>query len=119
MWATLTSIVMLITVAITGYYAVIFLRNADRAMVTATHSAELLPQVMAGRYLVMFLLALGVLLANDVRMAAYFLAVSAILGLYDGWLYWSRGLPNFKHTMTGVLAVGGLSVAVVASLVRT
>ncbi|MEX0284827.1 MAG: hypothetical protein AB3N23_09465 [Paracoccaceae bacterium] len=103
----LTTLVMLITAAITGYLAYISLRDPVKAMDTVTHRVELLPHVMAGRYLVLFLLTLGVLIFGQPGVAAYFLAVCAVLGLYDGWVYASRGLPHIKHTATGLLSFGG------------
>ncbi|MGB1388047.1 MAG: hypothetical protein ACPG61_04065 [Paracoccaceae bacterium] len=110
MWATLTTLVMLITAGFTGYYALISLRNPEKAMETATHETQLLPHIMAGRYLVLFLLTVGVLLLGDTKVAAYFLAVCTVLGLYDGWVYWSRGLPHMKHTTSGLLSLGGFAI---------
>lgn len=116
MWATLTTLVMLITAGFTGYYALIALRNPEQAMKTATHEVALLPHVMAGRYLVLFLLTLGVLMLGDPAVAAYFLAVCTVLGLYDGWVYWSRGLPHGRHTASGLLSLGGFCIVMGAVL---
>ena len=110
----MTYIAIVITVMITGYYAVLFARDPETAMATATHRLDLLPRVMAGRYIVLFLLTFGVLLMNDIRVSAYFFAVCTFLGLYDGWVYWSRGLPHFKHTITGLLALGALCISLLA-----
>ncbi len=118
MLETLTYAALGITVLITGYYAVIFLRDPQAALVTATHRPDLLPQVMAGRYMVVFLLTLGVLILNDLRVTIYFFAVCAFMGFYDGWVYWRRGLPHFKHTITGVLAAGALGLALLTLLAR-
>jgi ABC-type xylose transport system permease subunit len=114
MLETLTYAALAITVLITGYYAAIFLRDPQAALKTATHRAELLPQVMAGRYTVVFLLTVGVLVYNDLRVTTYYFAVCAFMGFYDGWLYWRRGLPHFKHTITGLLAFGALGLALLA-----
>ena len=110
MWATLTTLVMLITAGFTGFYAYASLRNPEAAMETATHELHLLPHIMAGRYLVLFLLTLGVLVLGQPGIAAYFLAVCTVLGLYDGWVYWSRGLPHWKHTQSGLLSLGGCCI---------
>lgn len=114
MLVTLTYITLVITVLITGYIAWLFVRDPQGAMETATHRLDLLPQVMTGRYIVVFLLALGALIYADVAVAAYFFAVCTFLGLYDGWLYWSRGLPHIKHTATGLLALGAFVIAILA-----
>ena len=87
MTGALVTAVMIITAGLTGFYALILLRNPEGAMKTATHQLHLLPQIMAGRYLVLFLLTLGVLFLGQPEVAAYFLAVCTMLGLYDGWVY--------------------------------
>ncbi len=110
----MTYIALFITVLITGYYAAWFVRDPELAMVKATHRIELLPQVMTGRYIVVFLFTLGALLMNDLRVSAYLFAVCAFIGFYDGWLYARRGLPHFKHTITGLLAFGALCVTLLA-----
>lgn len=107
-----------ITVAITGYYAWLFVRDAEEGMVKATHNHALLPRVMTGRYVVLFLISLGVMLFGDIAMIAYFFAVCTFLGLYDGWLYRSKGLPHGKHTITGVLALGAFCLTLFSLLQR-
>jgi len=114
MLETLTYGCLVVTVLITGYYALIFVRDPEAALDIATHRRDLLPQVMAGRYVVVFLLALGALVFNNVAVAAYFFAVCTFLGLYDGWVYRRNGLPHFKHTITGLLALGALCIALLA-----
>ncbi|MFV0515229.1 MAG: hypothetical protein ACK5MY_16595 [Jhaorihella sp.] len=114
MLPTLTHIALLITVLVTGCYAWIFVRDPESAMKIATHRSEYLPRVMAGRYVVLFLFALGVLAYNTAAVSAYFFAVCAFLGLHDGWVYWRHGLPHFKHTITGLLALGALGIALLA-----
>ena len=114
----LVDITLAVTLLITGYYAVLFLRDPQAAMATATHRLELLPQVMAGRYVVVFLFTLGVtvhfLVFRDAAVAAWFYAVCAFLGLWDGWIYRRRGLPHFRHTITGLLALGAFCIALLA-----
>ncbi|MGR3563999.1 MAG: hypothetical protein ACU0CS_08985 [Heliomarina sp.] len=110
----LTYIALAITVIITGYYAVLFIRDPETAMVRATHRPELLPNVMTGRYIVMFLFAFGVLLLDNAKFSTFFFAVCAFMGLYDGWIYRSRNLPHFKHTITGLLALGALGISILA-----
>ena len=114
MMGQFTYIALAITVIITGYYAVIFIRDPETAMVRATHRPELLPNVMTGRYIVMFLFAFGVLLLDNAKFSAFFFAVCAFMGLYDGWIYRSRNLPHFKHTITGLLALGALGISILA-----
>ncbi len=116
MWGVATILVILITAGITGYLALISLRDPVRAMATFTHRPELLPQIMAGRYLALFLLALGVLVLAQPEATACYLAVCAVLGLYDGWVYWSRGLPHARHTLTGLLSFGGFCIVLGAVL---
>ena len=111
---TAVHIALWVTVAITGFYAVIFMRDAEDGMKRATHIHELLPRVMAGRYVVVFLFSLGVLAFGNGPLIAYFFAICTFLGLYDGWLYYRRGLPHFKHTITGLLALIALVVSVLA-----
>ncbi|OWU75214.1 hypothetical protein [Phaeobacter sp. 22II1-1F12B] len=114
MMGQLTYIALAITVMITGYYAVIFIRDPEVALERATHRRELLPLVMTGRYIALFLFALGVMLLNDIKLSAFFFSVCAFIGLYDGWIYRSRNLPHFKHTITGLLALGALGISILA-----
>jgi hypothetical protein len=113
-WTAAIIGVMTITAGITGFMALLFLRDPARGLVAATHRPELLPQVMTGRYVVIFLLALGVLIHVSVgghpAVAAWFLAVCALMGLWDGGVYRRRGLPHARHTATGLLALGGLGI---------
>ena len=112
MWFTLTTLIMLITAGFTGFYAFVSLRDPVQVMETATHKMDLLPNIMAGRYLILFLLTLGVLVYGHTGVAIYFLAVCAVLGFYDGCVYWSRGLPHIKHTFSGILSlIGCLALA--------
>ncbi|MFC3117983.1 hypothetical protein [Jhaorihella thermophila] len=115
---TAIDITLVVTLCITGFYAVIFVRDPQAAMETATHRLDLLPRVMAGRYVVVFLFTLGVsihfLVYRDAAVAAWFYAVCAFLGLHDGWVYRRHGLPHFKHTITGLLALGALCITVLA-----
>ena len=114
MLASLSYVGLLVTVGITGYYALLFLRNPEAAMTKATHRLDLLPQVMTGRYVVVFLFVLGAVLINDLRVSAWLFGVCTFLGLYDGWVYYSRGLPHFKHTVTGLLALFALCLTLLA-----
>ena len=109
-------IALAITVAITGYIAWRFTRDAEEGMVWATHKHALLPRVMTGRYIMLFMFTLGVLLFGDIYMIAWLFAVCALVGFYDGWLYHTSGLPHGKHTFTGVLALGALGLTLVALL---
>jgi len=114
MLGTLIDIALAITVGITGYYALLFIRDAETGMEKATHDHALLPRVMTGRYVVVFLFALGVMFWGNTAMVAWFFAVCAFIGFYDGWLYHSQGRPHGKHTITGVLALGALCLTLVA-----
>jgi hypothetical protein len=109
-------IALAITVAITGYIAFRFVRDAEEGMVWATHHHALLPRVMTGRYVMLFLFTLGVMIYGDINMIAWLFAVCAFVGFYDGWLYRANGLPHGKHTFTGVLALGALGLTLFTML---
>lgn len=111
MLATLTYIALVITVGITGSLVWRFVRNRDAAMEWATHRLVHLPEVMTGRYIAIFAFAVGVLILNDPAVSVYFFVICTFIGFYDGWVYFSKGYPHWKHTITGVLSLAALLVA--------
>ena len=116
MLETLTYVALVLTLVFTGYYALIFLRDSASAMETATHELELLPEVMAARYVVVFLITAGIMIWGSPALITYFFAVCTFLGLYDGWVYYSRGLPHMKHTFSGLMSLLALFVSSLALL---
>lgn len=114
MWHVLADIGLIVTVAITGYFAVKFSRDPEGGLRAATHRLEFLPLVMAGRYLAIALLALGAFVYGDMVVIAYFFAVCAVMGVIDTWIYWRRGLPFVTHLIPGALAVLAVGISLMA-----
>lgn len=51
-------------------------------------------------------------------MIAVFCVAGAVMGLGDGLIYHRAGHPHIKHTLSGVLALGGLAVTVFYIMLR-
>ena len=115
---TLASLTILLAGAgifMTGYLALIFLRDPQKAMVQVTHRVEYLPKIMAGRYFAFFLLTIGATLSRDPQVIGVLFAVFAIVSFYDTWIYQRDGHPFWPHFAAGVASS---LVAVVALLAQ-
>lgn len=116
--AVLTMICGVISLGILAVMAAAFWASPERGLALTTHRAELLPRVMAGRYTAFALLAVFALVQGDPAFYAAFFAVCAFMGFADGLIYARAGLPHFKHTLSGVLSVVALGVALANLLVE-
>jgi hypothetical protein len=115
--AALTLACGVITLAILAGMAAAFWASPARGLALTTHRVELLPRVMAGRYTAFALLCLFVLIQRDPALFAAFFAVCAFMGFTDGLIYARAGHPHIKHTLSGVLSVIALAVALTNLLV--
>ncbi|MEP3698255.1 MAG: hypothetical protein ABJM74_07235, partial [Marinomonas sp.] len=79
-----------------------------------THKIENLPLVLANRYTAFAILGAVILIDGNLTLLAVFFAVSALMGLADGWNYARSNLPHIKHTMSGVLALIALVITLIA-----
>lgn len=114
----LTLVCGAITLVILATMATAFWASPARGLALTTHRLELLPRVMAGRYTAFALMALFVLIHGDPALFAAFFAVCAFMGFVDGLIYARAGLPHMKHTLSGVLSVVALGVALANLLVE-
>ena len=96
---------------VTGYLAVIFMRDPVRGMAEATHRPEKLPLVMIDRYIAFAFLALAAAWHGDPLVICGLFIAFAFMGLADAVIYAREGHPYIKHAGAGVAA---LIVAVVA-----
>jgi hypothetical protein len=91
-------------VVITALLALAFLRDPQRGLVQTTHRLELLPLVMADRYVAFTLLALAATLYGDFAVIAGLFSVFAFMGFADAWIYARAGHPFTKHLFAGLAA---------------
>lgn len=105
-----------ITALLLAYMAVLFWRDPEHGMRQTTHKLERLPEVMADRYTAFAFLALVFTLLADLRALAVLMVACAFMGLADGWIYSRRGLPHWKHTVSGILSLIALGVTILAIL---
>ena len=103
-------------VVVTGLLATLFTLNPAKGMVEATHHAEQLPQVMAGRYIALTMLALGATIYGDMAVIAFLFAVFAFLGFADAFIYARANRPMAKHLIAGITAAIVAAVALAAHL---
>jgi hypothetical protein len=103
-----------IGILVTGYLAVIFLRDPVAAMAQTTHRAEYLPRIMGGRYVGFFLFAIGAALSRDARVIGWLFAVFTVVSLYDVWVYRAGGHRFGPHLAAAVASAIGACVAALA-----
>ena len=104
-----------IAVALLGYMAVIFWRDPENGLKQTTHKVQNLPLVMANRYTAFAILGGAIVVSGDLTLLAVFFAVSAVMGLADGWNYARSNNPHIKHTASGIAALVGLIITLIAS----
>ena len=100
--------------ALLVYMAFLYWRDPQNGLEQTTHRLESLPLVLANRYTAFAILGAAILLRGDLTLLAVFFAVSALMGLADGWNYARSSLPHIKHTMSGVLAIIALIITLIA-----
>lgn len=100
--------------ALLAYMAVLFWRDPDNGLKQTTHKVDNLPLVLANRYTAFAILGAAILFSGNLTLLAVFFAVSALMGLADGWNYARSGDPHMKHTASGVLALIALGITLIA-----
>ncbi|MDQ7070940.1 MAG: hypothetical protein Q9M48_09435 [Rhodobacterales bacterium] len=105
-----------IGVAVTGYLAVIFLRDPQNGLQQTTHHAENLPSVMTDRYLAMTALAAGATFYGDFKVIAFLFATFAFMGFADAFIYARAGKSISKHMIAGGAAMIVVIVAILAQI---
>ena len=93
-----------------------FATNPVIAMDDVTHHLEHLPAVMAGRYAVLGLFAIGAAFTMNAWIIAYIYAGFAAMGFYDGSVYARANLNTTKHVRAGVLSAVVAGIALVLAL---
>ena len=101
-------------VLVTGFLALVFLRDPVKGMQQTTHRAEKLPEVMTDRYIAFTILALAATIYGDLNVIAVLFATFAFMGFADAWIYARRGFPIAKHVGAGVAALLVVVVALMA-----
>ena len=101
-------------VLMTGFLAVIFLRDPIAGLAQTTHRAEKLPDVMTDRYVAFAFLALGATIYGDFKVIAWLFAAFSFMGFADAWIYARGGFPIVKHVGAGVAALIVVIVALMA-----
>ena len=103
-------------VLVTGWLALIFLRDPQKGLEQTTHRLENLPEVMTDRYIAFTVLAIGATVYGDMKVIAVLFATFAFMAFYDAWIYARAGHAIGKHVGAGVaaslvVAVAGLALA--------
>lgn len=101
-------------VLVTGFLAVLFLRDPARGLKQTTHRAEKLPQVMTDRYIAFTMLAVGATFYGDMAVIAVLFTSFAFMGFADAYIYAKSGHPFKKHIGAGIAASLVVIVALAA-----
>jgi len=100
--ASFAIILSAVGVCVTALLAGLFLRDPVSGMAQVTHRAEDLPNIMTGRYIGFFLLALGATVYGDLKVITFLFAVFAFVSFFDTWTYARRGHKYAKHLQAGI-----------------
>jgi hypothetical protein len=116
MFALLAMIAAAIGGLVTLWLAVDFARDAQGAMRRATHRAEMLPQVMVGRYAAFTALAFGAAVYGDPWPILFLFLVFSAISAYDAALYARAGHAFLPHAAAAAACwiVIGLAAAALA-----
>lgn len=106
----LVKICLLLAALLVGVLAWLFWTNPEEGFRQSTHRPEQLPYVMADRYTAVAIIALGLVFFGTLEMIAVFFVAAAVMGLADGAIYARAGLPHWKHTASGLLALVALAL---------
>ena len=69
---------------------------------------------MADRYFAFAALAAFLVWYGDLAVLAALFVICAYMGLADGYIFARRGLPHWKHTVSGILSVAAFGIVMVA-----
>lgn len=101
-------------VLVTGALAVMFVRDPVAGLAQTTHRHELLPRVMADRYIAFAALAFGATVYGDLKVIAALFGAFSFMGFADAYIYARGGHPIAKHVGAGVAAAIVVIVACLA-----
>ncbi|SLN33970.1 hypothetical protein PEL8287_01656 [Roseovarius litorisediminis] len=101
-------------ILVTGFLALMFLRDPIAGLAHTTHRAEHLPEVMTDRYIAFTILTIGATLYGDMKVIAALFATFAFMGFADAWIYARGGHPIAKHIGAGIAASVVTVVALLA-----
>jgi len=91
---------------VAAYLAAVFaFAPAEVAYAQATHRADQMPMVMAGRYVTFGLFAAAAAASRDPRIIAATFAILAVPALWDTLLYAGIGESFVKHLAAGLAAL--------------
>lgn len=109
---TIVIVLALLGTLIPSVLAVLFWFKPEKGMAMAHHRLEMLPKVMADRYVGMVAIALGAVIHGDMGIIAFVTFVLAGTALADVYIYARAGHSYGPH-LTAALV--GLSVGVLAT----
>ena len=104
----------LIAAAFTLLLALIFLFAPERGLAVTKHHADKLPLIMAGRYLFMTMIVVGVVFAGSAELLAYVFMGLAGVAFFDAAVYAQAKRSTLPHIGAGVgaLVVSALALEV-------
>lgn len=108
--AKLIKVFLCLSALMTGVFAFLFAFYPQVGLDLTNHNQDQLVSVIAGRYLGLSLFALVIAWFGDLTLMAAFFAIGTILGLIDGYIYLSAGLPHWEHTIVGLLSAIALAI---------
>jgi hypothetical protein len=100
---------------VTGGLTVLVMRDPVAGLARIDHHLEDLPQVMAGRYLTFFVLALGAAILGDPIVFFGLFVAFAVASAADTFIYARKGKKYGPHLAAGVASVAGAGLSLIAA----
>lgn len=100
---------------VTDGLTVLVMRDPVAGLARIDHHLEDLPQVMAGRYLTLFVLALGAAIHGDPIVFFGLFVAFAVASAADTFIYARKGKKYGPHLAAGVASVAGAGLSLIAA----
>ncbi|MBT8459956.1 MAG: hypothetical protein HKP37_02715 [Boseongicola sp.] len=115
MAATILILVSAMALLVTGGLTVLVMRNPEAGLARIDHHVEDLPQVLAGRYLTFFVLALGAAIYADPIVFFGLFVAFAVASAADTIIYARKGKKYGPHLAAGIASVTGAGLSLIAA----
>ncbi len=115
MAATILIIVSVMALLVTGGLAVLVMRDPLNGLKLIDHHLEQLPEVMAGRYLTFFVLALGASIYGDPIVFFGLFVAFAVASAADTFIYARKGKKYGPHLAAGIASLVGAGLSLTAA----
>jgi len=115
MAATLILFVSVIAVLVTGGLVAMTIRDPVSGLRRLGHLPERLPEVMVGRYIAFFVLAIGAAIYGDPVVLSGLFVGFAVASAADTFIYARKGQKFAPHLVAGIASLVGAGLCLIAA----